>query len=418
MTIAFDPLTPDAWHDPYPAYRRLRDESPVHYSPISKVWCVSRFEDVATVLRSPELFSSQAAFDVLFSQMTSDLGWRDLTAFLKFIFRGRIGPATLKRGPKDAIIALDPPRHDARRRIVNRGFTPGRLESWRGRIDEIVADCMARFHRGERFDVVRDLAVPVPVSVIAELLGIEPERHEQFKSWSDKVVAGMSSSDRRNARPAFLTAVTEMRAYLRGVIAARRASPDDDLISLLVDPAHGETLDEAGVMEFILLLLIAGNETTTNLIGNTALVLLRQPEILSAVRENPGLIPNLIEESLRWDSPVQFVFRRATEEVEIAGVEIPENARVAVLIGSANRDERRFECPDRFEVERDAKGHLAFGFGVHFCLGASLARMEAEAALRALIPELKGIAAPSQEPEMVDSVLVRGRSSIPLERIC
>lgn len=416
MTIAYDPLSPEQWHDPYPVYRRLRDEAPVHYSPISKVWCVSRFEDVTTVLRNPETFSSKAAFDVLFSQMTSDIGWRDLLAFAKFIVRARIGPMRLTKEPTEAIISLDPPRHDTLRAIVNRGFTPRRLEPWQTRIDEIVADCMAKLQRGEPFDVVRDLAVPVPVEVIAEMLGIEPRRREQFKGWSDKLVSGFSSSDRKTARPAFLGAMTEMHRYLRDVVAERRASPRDDLISVLVDPAHGETLDESAIMEFVQLLLIAGNETTTNLIGNTVLALQRHPEALARVHARPDLVPNLIEESLRWDAPVQFVFRRATQPVKIAGTEIPADARVAVLIGSANRDERRFEAPDRFDVERDAKGHLAFGFGVHFCLGASLARREAESALRALIPELVGIRPPEQEPPMVDSVLVRGRSSIPLQR--
>ena len=278
MTLAYDPLAPEQWQDPYPSYRQLRDAAPVHYSPASQVWCVSRFDDVTRVLRSPEIFSSQAAFDVLFSQMTSNIGWRD----------------------------------------------------------------------------VRDLAIPLPVEVIAEMLGIEPERREQFKGWSDKLVAGFSSSDRKNARPAFLSAMTEMQLYLRGIAADRRNSPRDDLISVLVDPAHGQTLDENAIMEFIALLLIAGTM-------------------------------------------------------------IPADARVAVLLGSANRDERRFQAPDHFDVDRDTRGHVSFGFGVHFCLGASLARMEAESALRALIPELVGLRPPEPEPPMIDSVLVRGRSSIPLQ---
>jgi len=197
-------------------------------------------------------------------------------------------------------------------------------------------------------------------------------------------------------------------------VAARKAEPRDDLISLLVDPSRGETLDQSAVMQFVLLLLIAGNETTTNLIGNAVVALLENPDQLERVADDPDLIPNLIEETIRYDGPVQFVMRRATRDVEVAGATIPADARVCILLGSANRDERRFDDPDRFDVGRDARGHVGFGFGLHFCLGASLARLEAEAALRALVPELPRLRPEQARHEMIDSVLVRGRARIAL----
>jgi cytochrome P450 len=371
---------------------------------------------VVSVLRQPELFSSAAAFDVLLREFTSGLGWRDVWPILRFVLRSGLRPSMLTRGPEESIITLDPPRHDALRSLVGRGFTPRRVASWRLRIEEIVEGCMQRLRRGEPFDLVRDLAIPVPMEVIAEILGIERERRLEFKRWSDHIVAGVSSRDRRGARAAFLRSMTELGSYVGRIAAERRLRPREDLISVLVDEAHGDVLDGPAMTQFVLLLLVAGNETTTNLIGNAVLALLRHPEQLELAVAEPERLPALVEEALRYDGPIHFIMRRATREVELAGCAIPANARVAVLLASANRDERRFADPDRFDIARDARGHVGFGFGLHFCLGASLARLEATAALRALIPELPTLRAPLREIPLVDSVLVRGPRSLPLER--
>jgi cytochrome P450 len=196
------------------------------------------------------------------------------------------------------------------------------------------------------------------------------------------------------------------------VVEERRRHPQDDLISLLVDPAQGDTLDGQAILQFVLTLLVAGNETTTNLIGNAVVALLRNPDQLDLVSESPELVPALVEETLRYDTPVQFILRRATRDVEIAGGRIPADSRVVVLLGSANRDERYFADPDDFDVTRDTKGHLSFGHGIHFCLGASLARLEARAALEALVRELPRLRAPIGDMPMIDSILVRGRQRI------
>jgi cytochrome P450 len=410
--IHYDPMAPGDWNDPYPTYRRLRDEAPVHHSPSSNTYTVSRYDDVVAVLRSPELFSSASAFDLLLTGMASGLGWRDFVAFGRFVSKSRFAWNLLLKGAPETMIGLDPPRHDALRGIVNRAFTPRRIDSWRERVHELVDGCMAKLRRGERFDVVADLAVPVPMTVIGEMLGVAPERLDTFKVWSDTIIAGVSSKDRKRARPAMLDALTDLSIYLAEVVEERRQRPEDDLISLMVDPAQGETLGIQAILQFVLLLLIAGNETTTNLIGNAVVALLRNPDQLDLVAAEPELVPHLVEETLRYDGPVQFIARRASEDVEVAGTRIPADGRIVVLLGSANRDERQFPDPDSFDLTRDTKGHVGFGLGIHFCLGASLARLEARAALEALVPELPRLRAPIGDMPMIDSILVRGRQRI------
>ena len=414
-SVDYDPLRPRDWDDPYPTYRRLRAESPVHYAPGSKTYTLSRYDDVIFALKHPEIFSSASAFDVLVQQLAADVGWRDVVAFARFLLRARIGWKMFATGGGDSIIGVDPPRHEQLRGIVNRAFTPRRIESWSGRIGEVVEECMAKLRRGERFDVVEHLAIPVPMIVIAEMLGIETERRADFKAWSNAIVSGSTSSDKRRARPAMLDAITELSRYLAGVVSQRRRKPADDLISVLVDPARGDTLDADAILQFILILLVAGNETTTNLIGNAIVALLKNPDQLERVVAEPELVPGLVEETLRWDGPVQFIARKTTQDVVIAGATIPAQSRVVLLLGSANRDERHFDDGDEFDLAREQKGHVGFGLGIHFCLGASLARLEARTALAALIPELPRLRAPVERLALIDSVLVRGRQRILLE---
>jgi cytochrome P450 len=313
------------------------------------------------------------------------------------------------------LIASDGDVHTGMRAIVNRGFSPRRIAAWEPRVRELVDLCLANLEGDAGFDLVRDLAIPLPVTVIAEMLGVEPERQADFKRWSDTVIHYSTGSGRANRfADEFVDSMTGLMRYLRRVTRARRARPADDLISTLVSSQEGEVgLSDYEVVLFVTLLLVAGNETTTNLIGNAVNALLDHPEQLARVAADPSLVPSLIEETLRYDAPIQLVFRTATRATEIAGTPIPEGAWVAPILGSANRDERRFEDPDRFDVARNPQGHLGFGFGKHFCLGASLARLEARAALEALTPRLVGLGK-SAEPERIDSFLVRGPSRLEL----
>jgi cytochrome P450 len=315
------------------------------------------------------------------------------------------------------LIQEDGDVHRAMRNIVNRGFTPGRIAEWEPRIREIADECMGDLRGRDEVDLVQALAVPLPVTVIAEVLGVEPERRVEFKRWSDQIIqVSTNTGPDRLIDLTLIDVLGEMSAYLRPIIRSRRAEPKDDLISTLVEAQDGETaLNDYEVFMFIFLLLLAGNETTTNLLGNAVDALLDHPDQLAKVSNDLSLIPALIEETLRYDSPVQQLTRRLTRQVTLHGVTLPPGAEVQLLIGSANRDERRYPDPDRLDLSRDTKGHLGFGFGAHFCLGASLARLEARISLEALVPELSGLVRARPELELLPSNVLRGRARLDLK---
>jgi len=417
MNLAFDPFTDPAKPDPYPTYRRLRDEAPVHFSREADVWCVSRHDDVVHVLKTPEVFSSRAMFTVLMNgglEGAPPLTLSIVRSMLKMAFLARLNPFGFAKSRM--LIAEDGAAHTAMRNVVNRGFTPRQIASWDARTRELVEECVAPLRDGSPFDVVRDLAAPLPVTVISEMLGIPAERRAEFKTWCDRIIHALTGKERDPFGPVLFDSIIALIRVLKPVAQARRRDPRDDLVSLVVSEQDGEIgLDDREVIQFVLLLLIAGNETTTNLIGNAAQALLDHPEQLAALQADASLMPGAIEETLRYDAPIQVVFRVTTEVTEIAGTAIPKGAVVAPLLGSANRDERRFDGPDRFDITRRAQGHVGFGFGKHFCLGASLARLEAKAALEALVPHLSGMARENAQPPLIDSFLVRGRESMPLK---
>lgn len=409
MTIDFDPFA--LRDDPYPTYRRLRDEAPVHHAPARRIHSVTRYDDVMEVLKTPETFSSRAMFTMLMaggSEKLPPLRW-DMVRFLaKMLFRVRLNPLEFQTARN--LIAEDGQRHDAMRAIVNRGFTPRRIESWEGRIRELVDLHAAPLRSGQDFDLVHDLAIPVPVTIIAEMLGVPTDRLADFKRWSDTVIDVATGPGRENRfAPRYADTFVELLTYLRGLARDRRAHPTDDLISTIVAGQDGENgLTDREVVQFVTLLLVAGNETTTNLIGNIVNALLEHPDQAEQVAADPSLIPALIEEGLRYDTPVQVVFRTAVEDTELRGVAIPKGGFVAAFLGSANRDERRFEDPDRLDIARRPQGFPGFGFGKHFCLGASLARLEARLVLEAVVPELPRLARTDSRVERIDSFLVRG----------
>jgi cytochrome P450 len=412
--MTFDPFSPVWRDDPYPKYRELRDHAPVHWSPEARVFCVSRYDDVMEVLRGHDLFSSRAMMTQLMlgGEKKPPVTLRSLLFAARLLLTARVNPFQLPGVP--SLIASDGERHTLLRAIVNRGFTPRQIADWETRAREIVAACVAKLRSGD-FDVVQDLAIPLPVTVIAEMLGIEPERRQDFKRWSDTVIDNATGAGRADPfGPAVLDAFAEMTAYVVRIARRRRTEPADDLISQLVSIGGGDGLSPIELVQFVTLLLVAGNETTTNLIGNAVSALLDHPDQLAHVAADPGLVPGLVEETLRFDSPVQLVFREALADAEIAGVRIPAGSTVVPLLGSANRDERRFPDPDRFDVKRNPQGHVGFGFGKHFCLGASLARLEGKVALEALVPELVRRRRREAHTPRIDSFLVRGPSRLTL----
>ncbi len=420
MTISYDPTRPADRENPYPVYRRLRDEAPVHWAPDLRCWIVSRYDDVMHVLKTPTTYSSRAMFTLLMNggeDSAPPLNFEIVKFLARMAVKTRMNP--LGFATARTLIAEDGASHASMRAIVNRGFTPRKIAAWENRVQAVVDECISGVRSAQRFDVVGDVAIPVPVSIIAELLGVESERLSDFKRWSDSVVHVASGAGRANRfSREFQDVFIDFSNYLKRMARERAKHPRDDVISAIVCGSDGDSaLSVREVIQFALLLLVAGNETTTNLIGNGTCALLANPDQLDRVVKNPELVPNLIEETLRYDAPIQIVFRTATEDVKLYGTTIKQGEMIGALLGSANRDERQFSDPDRFDVTRSPAAHVGFGFGHHFCLGASLARLEARAAFEALVPELPGFAPPTAEMPMVDSFLVRGRKRIELERV-
>ncbi len=386
--VEFNPFSDEFREDPYPSWARLREAGgPYFFEPFG-VYLVLGYEDVAAMLKRPDVFSS--------------------TNGVNFLVHGK---------EQRTVINADPPEHTRLRGLVSAAFTPRMVAALEPRIREITTDLLERIaRRGEEFDLMRDLAVPLPVTVIAELMGIDPDRHDDFKRWSTATVTDTTDQMPPQERARIQREMDEMIDYFDEIVARRRAEPRDDLVSALVRAETGEhplTGDE--VISFCILLLIAGNETTTNLIGNAMLALLAHPDQLALVREEPSLIPNMVEEALRYDSPVQFLPRFALQEVEIGGTRIPAQSQVMPSFASANRDGRRFPDADRFDVRRNAQGHLAFGHGIHFCLGAPLARLEARVAYEELLRRMPQLARTDDTPPpRVQSPFLRGVSSLPM----
>lgn len=399
MTVAYDPFSMAFRADPYPHYARLRAEAPIYYSEPARMWIVSRFDDVVGVLKQPDIFSSDAMAAILaVGEMAQAAG------------ASAGGP----RMPGN-LVTYDPPEHTKLRNIVNRAFTPRRTESWRPMVEQLTRDCVAEMSRRDRFDVIADLAALAPVRVIATILGIDPSRHADFKRWANVITAAMTGSKRGMdpVESGAMQAGLELAQHLGEVIAKHAASPSDDVIGVLLRAQEGEALTPMEVIGFAGVLTFAGTETTTNLIGNAVRVLVENEAVRERVLADPELVPRLLEETLRWDSPVQYLFRRTTAPVEIAGFKIEPNTFVCALLGSANRDPARWGADaEAFDLDRATSGHLAFGFGAHFCLGAALARLEADCALRALLPLLARSTFAGHALTPIDSVQFRGVSEL------
>lgn len=342
--------------DPYPVYRWLRESEPAFWFPFAGqsggMWLVTRYRDVATVLRSP--------------------------AFSKD-HRRVVPPGRLTLLDR-TMVATDPPDHTRLRGLVSQAFTPRRVEELEPRAAAIADGLLARARERGTMDFVGELAVPLPVLLIAEMLGVPPEDRERVRGWSGdfmlSVDAARSGPDAGRRQQAALAALAD---YFRGLIRERRREPRADLVSGLIEARDVEDrLSEDELLGTCLLLLITGHETTIHLLGNGLLALLRHPDQLALLRERPELLPGAVEEMLRWESPVQrTTFRVATESVEIGGRRIQAGQQVSAVLGSANRDPEQFPDADRFDVARDPNRHLAFGLGTHYCLGASLARLQA-----------------------------------------
>jgi cytochrome P450 len=288
------------------------------------------------------------------------------------------------------------------------------VQQLEARIREITRQCLAGIVDRCQMDLVADFAVPIPVTVIAELLGVPAERFPDFKRWSDAVVQGVSLGRSRSATPELLADLTEFVMFLGGLVESRKAEPRDDLISVLIEKEEGGALSFEELMMFAIVLLVAGNETTTNLLANTVNLLLDRPDDLAVVAANPALIPGLVEEALRFVSPIQMLPRLVLRDTEIAEGRLEKGQTVLVLFASANRDERQFPRGDEFDLHRNPKDHVAFGFGIHYCLGAALARLEGRVALEELFARLVRLRRAEGTIEYLETGLLRGPKALPL----
>lgn len=394
----YNPWLPEHRRDPYPAYRRLRERAAIVRMPLFGAWLATRYADVEMVLRERR-FSAN----------------RDDLLIMKLLRRSSRQAPDLLNLVDHNLLMIDPPRHTRLRGLVNKAFTPRRVERLRPRVEVLVEELLDRVARRGEMELIRDLAAPLPVIVIAELLGVPPEDREQLVRWSDELVELLDPLSGRDGLDPPKRASHVLAEYFRRLLAERRREPRDDLLSaMLAAEDQGERLQEGELLSLCELILAAGNETTRNLIGNGVLALIRHPEERKRLQEEPALLPSAVEEFLRFDGPIQMTDRVATEDCEIGGQRIRAGQLVGVLLGSANRDPERFTDPDRLDVGRADNRHLAFGHGLHFCLGAGLARLEAQVAIGALLrrfPDFRG------EPEPTGwkhSVVLRGPTGLPL----
>jgi cytochrome P450 len=336
--------------DPYPAYRELRATSPVHWNDVTKFWALLKYEDIRFVSSNPAMFSSAKGITIP-------------------------DPAVANPVQEGSLIFTDPPRHRQLRKLINSGFTRRQVAILEPKIREIVGGILDHVEPDSTHEFAEEIAAPLPTRIIAELLGAPPDDWEQFRAWSD---AATGTADPEIELDVFV-ALGQCYEYFQKLIAARRAEARDDMLSILVGAEiDGDRLTDDDLLKFAYLLLVAGNETTRNLIALGTLALIEHPDQCRLLVDDPSLIPGAVEEMLRWNSPVVHMARTATTDVEIRGQLIAEGETVVMLYGSANRDEDIFGCDsEEFKVTRHPNPHIAFGCGEHSCLGAQLARLEA-----------------------------------------
>jgi cytochrome P450 len=388
----FNPWDESFRANPYPHYKPLLAGPPRILDLGYKFALVARYADVRAILLDHATFSSVQPKEMGFDEQ--------MTLF----------------GNAPTVLGSDPPVQTRLRRLVSRDFTPRRIGQLEPRIREIASQLTEAAARKGEFDVMRDLANPLPVMVIAELLGVPPERYEQFKQWSDKVVEADNVTPGMPMPDDIKQAAAELNEFFASEIERRRKNPGPDLLSALVahHEADAETLSAAELLAFAVLLLLAGNETTTNLIGNGMLALGRNPAAMAALRENPALLKPAIEEMLRYDGPVQSTFRTTTRECEVGGTTIPAGVGVFTIVAAANRDPAQFPDPERFDITRSPNNHLAFGEGIHFCIGSPLARMEAAIAFEASLKQFPKLTLKNPDAPLTykGSYFLRGLSSL------
>jgi len=392
-------LLPEYRSNPYAVYRRLRDQDPVYWDAQWGAWVVTGHSEVMTALRDHR-FSAEREI------MSVDWAPVEQQAMVEPILR-----AILRQ-----MLFLDPPDHTRLRTLASKAFTPRVVEGMRHHIQTLVDDLLDQVAKGDTVDIIERLAYPLPAIVIAELLGAPEDERDQFKHWSDDFAAFLDGTAlTKEQAVAALGSVGEMMAYFHYLIERRRGSSHNDLLQAMITAEEqGDMLSEEELLTKCVLLLAAGHETTTNLIGNGLLALLRHPDQLRMLQDNPALIGSAVHELLRYDSPVQQTGRRAKEDLHLGGKHIAAGQFVTTVLGAANRDPAQFPDPDKLDISRDASRHLAFGYGIHFCLGAPLARLEGAIALNTIVQRFPALQLASDTAQWKESVVFRSLETLPV----
>jgi cytochrome P450 len=394
----WQPFHPDRLRDPYPGYRALQQRAPVYRNPLLRIWVLSRYADVSAVLKDP-------SFSV---RRLESAAVRRLGAFQRLRPDFRV---MLERN----LLMLDPPDHTRLRGLVAKAFTPKVVERLRPRIQALVDGLLDAAERRGELELMRDFAYPLPATVIAEMLGVPASDAPRFIRWSNDLTALLDPFHAPGGLEAAQAAFVELSAYFRGALAERRREPREDLLSALATvEERGDGLSETELVSLAGLILGAGYETTANLIGNAAVALLRHPGERKRLADDPGLIASAVEEFLRYESPVQATDRMATRDLEIRGRRIRRGELVVLFLAAANRDPERFPDPDRLDLGRADNAHLAFSHGPHFCLGAQLARAEAQIAIGTLVRRFPGFEGPREPPAWRPSISLRGPAALPI----
>ena len=389
-------LDPEVLANPYPLYHRLRTEDPVHWDPFLHAWVVTRYEDVVRVLHH---FSADRTPSP--EQLTS-MGLSALNPVAQLMVR--------------QMLFLDAPAHTRLRGLASVAFTPSRVERLRAHIQEIVDGLLDRVESAGQSDLIADLAEPMPAIVTAELMGVPVDDHKQLKSWSADFAEMLGNFQHNPDRiPRVLRSVEEMTAYFRAAIREQHEHPRDGLIQALMSAEiEGSRLTEEEVIANVIVTMVGGQETTTNLIGNGLLSLLRHPDQLHKLRDDSSLIPSAVEELLRYESPSQHTARLARDDVQMGGRLIRKRQAVIAVMGAANRDPQRFPDPDRLDITRKDNRHVAFGWAAHFCFGAPLARIEGQIAFETILRRLPRLALDPRPLVWRQNLGLRGLAALPV----
>lgn len=395
----FNPLLPDYVVNPYPQLHRLREEDPVHWSSTLGVWILTRYADVHAALRDSRFSCMAGRWD----------------QYEKFFLRGGSATSPMAEMYSKWMLQLDPPDHTRLRGLVNKAFTPRVVEAMRPRIQAMVDDIIDRSIESGNMEVMDELAFPLPILVIADLLGVPREDYEKIRTWTHALLPSLSPAISAQGVARVNDIIVEYREYFRALARERQREPKNDMLSALIAARdEGQKLSEEELLATCILLAFAGHATTAQLTGRAVLTLLQYPDQLEKLRKDPSLVGGAIEEVCRYESMLQLVYRTTTEEVKIGDKTIPPRQMVFVSLAGANRDPAQFPDPDRFDIERNSSKHVAFAYGIHYCVGAPLARLEGQIAINTILRRMQDLRLVTEGIKREPSLLLRGLVKLPV----